>query len=239
MSDRMTGDERRSAIVKSVLPLFAKRGFASTTSREIAEVAGVSEALIYKHFPSKESLYAEIQSFGCQGAEVALERIAGLEPSSRTLVLIVYFMMRCLSLGRTNDPIGWNTRHRLVLNSCLEDGSYPRYLFNQHFSGCLAKLEASMDASAAVGDLLDFPASRRNRCLFAHHLACMIAVMHLPERPVIDYETSREALLDQAVQFSLRGMGLSDAAIERHYRPGEFAEFLGLESEQEKKADSG
>lgn len=235
----MTGDERRSAIVRAVLPLFAKRGFASATSKEIAEAAGVSEALIYKHFPSKESLYAEILSFGRQGAEVALERIAGLEPSSRTLVLIVYFMMRCLALGRAKDPIGWNTRHRLVLNSCLEDGSYPRYLFNQHFSGCLAKLEACLEASAAAGELVDYPATRRNRCLFGHHLACMIAVMHLPERPVVDYMTPREALLDQAVQFTLRGMGLSDAAIERHYRPEEFAEFLGLETEQANLPDSG
>jgi len=235
----MTGDERRSAIVKSVLPLFAKRGFASATSREIAEAAGVSEALIYKHFPSKETLYAEIQSFGCQGAEMALERIAGLEPSSRTLVLIVYFMMRCLALGRQNDPIGWNTRHRLVLNSCLEDGSYPRYLFNQHFSGCLAKLEACMEAAGAAGDLLDYGASRRNRCLFAHHLACMIAVMHLPERPVIEYMTPRDELLDQAVQFALRGMGLSDAVIRREYKPDEFVEFLGLETEQEKNPDRG
>jgi AcrR family transcriptional regulator len=235
----MTGDERRSAIVKSVLPLFAKRGFASATSREIAEAAGVSEALIYKHFPSKESLYAEIQNFGCQGAEVALERIAGLEPASRTLVLIVYFMMRCLALGRQNDPIGWNTRHRLVLNSCLEDGSYPRYLFNQHFSGCLAKLEACMETAGAAGDLLDYGASRRNRCLFAHHLACMIAVMHLPERPVIEYMTPRDELLDQAVQFALRGMGLSDAAIRREYRPDEFVEFLGLETGQEKNGDPG
>ena len=226
----MTGDERRSAIVKSVLPLFAKRGFASATSREIAEAAGVSEALIYKHFPSKETLYAEIQNFGCQGAEMALERIAGLEPSSRTLVLIVYFMMRCLALGRQNDPIGWNVRHRLVLNSCLEDGSYPRYLFNQHFSGCLAKLEACMEAADAAGELLDYGATRRNRCLFAHHLACMIAVMHLPERPVIEYMTARDELMDQAVQFALRGMGLSDTAIQREYKPDEFVEFLGLET---------
>lgn len=235
----MTGDERRSAIVRAVLPLFAKNGFASTTSREIAEAAGVSEALIYKHFPSKESLYAEIQNFGCQGAEVALERIAGLEPASRTLVLIVYFMMRCLALGRAKDPIGWNTRHRLVLNSCLEDGSYPRYLFNQHFSGCLEKLEASMDAARTAGELLDYGPKRRNRCLFAHHLACMIAVMHLPERPVIDYGTEREELLNEAVRFALRGIGLSDAAIERDYQPNEFRQFLGLETERAKEPISG
>ena len=93
-----------------------------------------------------------------------------------------------------------------------------------------------MDASAVAGDLVDYPATRRNRCLFGHHLACMIAVMHLPERPVIDYATPREGLLDQAVQFSLRGMGLSDAVIQRHYQPAEFTEFLGLETGQEKDA---
>src|SRR5436190_13700889 len=106
-SERMTGDERRTAIVKSALPLFAKHGFAKTTTRQMAETAGVSEALIYKHFPTKESLYAEIQSFGCQGSDVALEKIAILEPSAASLVLIVYFMMRCVSVGRPNDPIGW------------------------------------------------------------------------------------------------------------------------------------
>jgi hypothetical protein len=65
----------------------------------------------------------------------------------------------------------------------------------------------------------------------------MIAVMHLPEKPVIEYMTPREKLLDQAVQFALRGMGLSDAVIQRHYQPSEFAEFLGLEAA--KNAESG
>ena len=87
-----------------------------------------------------------------------------------------------------------------------------------------------MAAAGAAGDLLDYGASRRNRCIFAHHLACMIAVMHLPERPVIEYMTARDELLDQAVQFALRGMGLSDTAIQREYKPDEFVEFLGLET---------
>ena len=48
------GDERRAAIVKAVLPLFARQGFSNTTTRQLAEAAGVSEALLYKHFPSKD-----------------------------------------------------------------------------------------------------------------------------------------------------------------------------------------
>ena len=96
-----------------------------------------------------------------------------------------------------------------------------------------------MEVARAAGELLEYGPKRRNRCLFAHHLACMIAVMHLPERPVIDYATEREDLLDDAVRFALRGIGLSDAAIERDYRPIEFREFLGLETKPEKEPIRG
>src|SRR5688572_3190619 len=239
MSERMTGDERRTAIVRAGLPLFAKHGFARTTTKELAEKAGVSEALIYKHFPTKESLYAEIQNFGCQGGHVAWEKIASLEPSTPSLVAIVYFMMRCLTLGRPNDPIGWEVRHRLVLNSCLEDGSYPRFLFNEHFTSCLEKLAACMEAASTSGDMLaNAPVTRKNRCLFAHHLGCMIAAMHLPEKAVVDYQVSREELLHEAVWFVLRGIGLSDQAIERYYDPDAISKFLSVESPEEILAES-
>src|SRR5260370_37676134 len=160
----MTGDERRSAIVKSVLPLFAERGFASATSREIAEAAGVSEALIYKHFPSKESLYDEIQNFGKKGADPAFQKLTTLEPSTSTLVHIIYYIMRSVALGRPNDTIGWETRHRLILNSCLEDGDFPRYLFNNHFNCCLDKIDVCLEAAKVAGDLVASPVATQNRC---------------------------------------------------------------------------
>jgi AcrR family transcriptional regulator len=40
--------------------LFARRGFAGVTSREVAAAAGVSEALVFKHFPDLPSLYEAI-----------------------------------------------------------------------------------------------------------------------------------------------------------------------------------
>ena len=238
-AERMTGDERRTAIVRAGLPLFAKHGFARTTTKELAEKAGVSEALIYKHFPTKESLYAEIQNFGCQGGHVGLEKIASLPPSTASLVTIIYFMMRCLTLGRSNDPIGWEVRHRLVLNSCLEDGSYPRFLFNEHFSDCLSKLNACMEMAERAGDMVaNAPVGRKTRCLFAHHLGCMIAAMHLPEKTVVDYQVSREELLDEAVWFVLRGIGLTDRAIEAYYNPEAINNFLSVDSPEEILAES-
>ncbi len=224
----MTADERRVAIVKAVLPVFARQGFAKTTTRELAQAAGVSEALLYKHFPSKNSLYAEIQNFGKQGGDPALEKLSSLEPSTSTLVHIVYYIMRSVALGKPNDPIGWETRHRLILNSCLEDGDFPRFLFNTQFNCCLEKIDACLEAAKETGDVVPSPVRTQNRCLFAHHLACMIGIMHLPKQPVVNYRVSREELLHQAVWFVLRGMGLTDKALGAHFNPRALSLFFGL-----------
>ena len=69
--------------------------------------------------------------------------------------------------------------------------------------------------------------SCENRLRFAHHVASMIAIMHLPEEPVIDYGASRQELLRQAVWFALRGMGLKDRAIDRHFDPKALDLFFG------------
>ena len=224
----MSADERRAAIVKAVLPLFARQGFSNTTTRQLAEAAGVSEALLYKHFPSKDSLYAEIQNFGKKGADPALEKLTTLEPSTSTLVHIIYYVMRTVALGRLNDPIGWETRHRLILNSCLEDGDFPRYIFNTHFNCCLEKIDACLASAQTAGVLVHSPVATQNRCLFAHHLGCMIAIMHLPKTPVVNYGASREDILHQAVWFVLRGMGLTDQAISTYFNAQALSLFFGL-----------
>src|SRR4029079_9014172 len=90
---RLDGDERRKAIVRAAVPLFARKGFAGTTTRELAEAAGISEALLFKHFPSKQSLYREIRQLGCEG-DPALETLAILPPSTATLVRMLRFMVR-------------------------------------------------------------------------------------------------------------------------------------------------
>ena len=225
----MTAEDRRKAIVKAVLPLFARKGFANTTTKELAEVAGVSEALIYKHFPSKESLYAEIQNLGCAGRDGRLEKLSSLEPSTSTLVYIVYYLMRIIAIGKVNEPVSWEIRHRMVLNSCLEDGSFARFLFQNRVNDCIARMIACLDAAAASGDLAGSPVCKENRLRFAHHIAAMIAIMHLPDKPAVDYRTSREELLNQAVWFALRGMGVKDEAIVTHYNPKALAMFFGQE----------
>jgi TetR/AcrR family transcriptional regulator len=57
---RLSAEDRRRQIVHAAIELFARKGFDGTTTREIAQAAGVSEALIFRHFPTKHDLYRAI-----------------------------------------------------------------------------------------------------------------------------------------------------------------------------------
>jgi TetR/AcrR family transcriptional regulator len=52
----MSGDERRKQILRVAIQLFSQRGFSGTTTKEIARAAGVSEAMVFRHFANKEEL---------------------------------------------------------------------------------------------------------------------------------------------------------------------------------------
>jgi TetR/AcrR family transcriptional regulator, mexJK operon transcriptional repressor len=54
------GAKRRAEIVSVAERVFLKRGFADTTMQMIASLAGGSKETLYRHFTSKEALFAEI-----------------------------------------------------------------------------------------------------------------------------------------------------------------------------------
>ena len=63
----MKGDERREQILATAVNLFSRNGFRGTTTKEIARAAGVSEAMVFRHFATKEALYGAIlDDKGCR-----------------------------------------------------------------------------------------------------------------------------------------------------------------------------
>ena len=56
----MSGDKRREQILQTAFDLFSRRGFSGTTTKDIAKAAGVSEAMVFKHFSSKDELYGAL-----------------------------------------------------------------------------------------------------------------------------------------------------------------------------------
>jgi|JI10StandDraft_1071094.scaffolds.fasta_scaffold25637_3 AcrR family transcriptional regulator len=57
---RLCSADRRERLIAVASQLFSARGFSATTTREIANAAGVTEAIIFRHFACKAALYEAI-----------------------------------------------------------------------------------------------------------------------------------------------------------------------------------
>ena len=209
---RLDSDERRKAIVQAAVPLFARKGFAGTTTRELAEAAGISEALLFRHFPSKQQLYREILRLGCEG-DPALEKLATLKPSTATLIGMVRFMVRRFLLGGDIERCDLELRLRLALHSLLEDGEYARLGAETIADRVVPLFAASLAAAIAAGDAVPRGDAPANCFWFAHHVAVMMSFAALPKAGCFPYQGSLDGLVTEASSFILRGIGLTDAAI--------------------------
>lgn len=83
MSRRMTAEQRRAQLMRVAAELFAERGYARTTTAELAKAAGVTEPIIYRHFKSKQDLFVSlIRAQGQRTIELwteAMEGASGVE----------------------------------------------------------------------------------------------------------------------------------------------------------------
>jgi AcrR family transcriptional regulator len=224
---KLSSEERRSAIVRAVRKVFAERGFHGTTTRALADAAGVSEALLFKHFPNKEALYSAMQLACCNdnGAE-QLDRIKSLKPSTSTLVLMVHWMVaRTLGteIGCQEDAA---THHRLLLRSMIEDGEFARLFYERTMPCWISKVEECLHEAIQGGEADSGPLEPKLAALFARQLSKTVMVSLLPATPIVDYGVPREKLAEQVVWFVLRGLGVRDEAIRRYYNPDALAIFM-------------
>ena len=216
---RLSAEARKEAIIEAVRDVFADKGFEGTTTRELARAAGVSEALLYKHFPSKQLLYAAMLDGCAKGPTFAeASRILGLQASTSTLVVMVHFMISHYVLGRSGDT------HRAALNallvrSLLGDGEFVRLMHKKLASAWLKKFEACLIAAAKAGEMHDVPV-RRDLCVwFVQHVAFSLMLHLQPKTPAVNYKVAKEELVSQATWFGLLGIGLKEEAVRRYYSP--------------------
>src|SRR5262245_11054415 len=89
---RLTSDLRREQILEVAKGCFSRCGYAGTTTRSVAAAACISEGLLFKHFPTKAALYAEILTESCE-ADPEFHRLLELKPSTATLVILIRKMV--------------------------------------------------------------------------------------------------------------------------------------------------
>lgn len=124
--NRTSGHERQASLISAAASLFATNGFTGTTTKQIAKAAGVSEALLFKHFPTKQALYTAILAEKAQYSELreAVEEAAAKREDERLFTLLASYRIR-----KGADP----TLFRLLLFSALEGHEMSEMFFRQHY----------------------------------------------------------------------------------------------------------
>jgi AcrR family transcriptional regulator len=211
---RMTSDLRRQLILSAAKRCFARHGFAGTTTRSVAAAAAISEGLLFKHFPSKAALYAEILAEECE-ADPDLAHLLGQAPSTGTLVELVKGMVRHFLQISEGPDEQEAQRLRLMATSHLDDGEFARLLYAKVGNLIGPVFTASLDRAVAAGDASHVGHEPLNLFWFAHHTVLMAALARLPAVPCLSYGHTGD-LERQLCEFILRGIGLGEAAIVSH-----------------------
>lgn len=218
-SKRMTAGQRRQAILHAAAPVIARAGFEGASVREIAEAAGVSEALLYKHFPSKQALYDEALAAAREFSRFTISRFASLRPSTESFVLLTYATVDFVLFGFPGQKDPERGMARFVFQSLLGDGVHARAIFADTAANWMDYVVESYEAAVAAGDMVELPIEPAHRFRFVQQLAMALRLSHLPDPPAFSYRGTPRKLADQAVLFSLRGVGVTDRAIDKHFHP--------------------
>ncbi|HSJ02373.1 MAG: TetR/AcrR family transcriptional regulator [Verrucomicrobium sp.] len=227
-SKRLSSDERRQAIIRTALKVFSERGFHGATTKALAQEAGVSEALIFRHFPSKDELYSAMQAECCKAKNTAQsEAVLSLVPSTSSLVLTVHYLMAKMLRPPDRRSEEENSLYRLMLHSFSGDGEFARGFMNHVGDAMINKLEACIESAIEAGDAIPISGKAAVRAWMVQHLAGMLMLNELPGRPVVDMKVPYAQLVEQATGFTLRGIGLKEEAIKRHYNPKAFDLLMG------------
>lgn len=132
---RMTGDKRREQILQTAVNLFSQRGFKGTTTKEIARAAGVSEAMVFRHFSTKDELYGAIlDNKGCEDGvhrfpwEANEELQRAIEQKDD---FAVFYNIALDALNKHQADEGFM---RLLFYSALEEHELAERFFNEFIS---------------------------------------------------------------------------------------------------------
>jgi AcrR family transcriptional regulator len=159
--------ERRHQIIEAAATLFSRKGFRGTTTREIAGAVGVSEAMLFKHFATKEELYAaiiETKSHGWRALDAAVEA-AEREDDAEVLRTLAREMIERIR----EDP----TLMRLTFFSALEGHALSEIMFRsrvQQLDDFLSRYIAKRIAAGAFRSVDPLQAAWNFIGMVAYHL---------------------------------------------------------------------
>ncbi|MDQ6787235.1 MAG: TetR/AcrR family transcriptional regulator [Acidobacteriota bacterium] len=131
-TSRMSGDERRSQILLIAIKLFSQKGFSATTTKEIARLAGVSEAMVFRHFATKSELYHAILDFkACEGGKKSPPWEEGSVEQAAIEAKDDYKVFYNLAINALRNHEADVDIMRLLFHSALDEHELAEMFFNR------------------------------------------------------------------------------------------------------------
>lgn len=197
---RMPGEDRRRQLLRVAVESFARNGFSGTKTKDIAVAAGVSEAILFRHFSSKEDLYHAIldDKEASMGVERWLADVQELAQRGDDRSLFRYLIREMIRSFQEDAAF-----HRLVLYASLEGhlladlfherfglprGDFlARYIAQRQEEGVFRKCDPKVAVMFIIGPALQYALARH-----------VLGAKNFPD--------DEEPIVDQLVELTLAGL---------------------------------
>lgn len=144
MARRLKAAERRASILAVAKVLFADRGYHGVSVDEIAKRLGVSPAVLYQHFDSKEALYEAVLN-EIAGRRESYVEAALASPDDFGSVLARMTRVYIDSVARDPDYL------KMEMHSVLEGAATAQQFFDSRWKGFSDYIEVSLQELAPQG----------------------------------------------------------------------------------------
>ena len=134
---RLSSDDRRRQLLSHAIALFSKHGFSGTRTKDIAAACGVSEAILFRHFATKEDLYHAILDTHEAGKNEWLAEMRSMADRRDDLGFIRCLLAQILKSFREDTAF-----HRLMLYAALEGHSLPSMFHERMGSSMLESIRS-------------------------------------------------------------------------------------------------
>jgi len=197
---RIPQEERRTQIIGVAIDLFASKGFKGTTTREIACAAGISEAIIFRHFATKEDLYDAIIAHTLEKRFRVWEQEEDLLQPPPDLETALRTFAHAYIRRNRQDP----TFIRLMLYSALEDHKFRERFLEVYRSPYLMAICRALEAGLSQGTYRQVnPRLTLRAFLWALLHYCISRFVAHTQHPDLADE---EAVVDNLVDVFMRGL---------------------------------
>ncbi len=220
MSMRLKAHERRQQILEVAGELFADRGFAGVTTRELAQRLGITEPILYRHFASKEDLWLAVKRQARFPFHDWEKHINGTSPSTAHFLFITGLLVWGITLGRRPGSLGPVAGHPQILRLLghgLFETEGPLRFHQEHFAHTILPWwMMSYQAAHTAGDLVvDVVSDEALWLAFQQMLTLALSEASRPH-VLLSWDTERERLV-HITRFLLRGLGVSEEVIRRGF----------------------